>query len=71
MDILAFQERLQGDAPTDSLSLYKVTICAAALTVAVPIMQLAPFLFGPLETFPSNENMQNNNNYYYNIIIII
>lgn len=68
MDILAFQERLQGDAPTDSLSLYKVTICAAALTVAVPIMQLAPFLFGPLETLPSNEDMQN---YYYYIIIII
>lgn len=58
MNILFFQKRSQGDAPTDSVSLYKVTISAAALSVAVPIMQLTPFLFGPLETLPSNKDVQ-------------
>lgn len=61
MNTLFFQERAQGDAPTDSDCLYIVTISEAALSVAVPVMQLAPFLFGPLKTLHSNKDMQSIN----------
>lgn len=61
MNTLFFQERAQGDAPTDSVCPYIVTISEAAPSVAVPVMQLAPFLFGPLKTLHSNKGMQSIN----------
>lgn len=61
MNTLFFQERAQGDAPTDSVCPYIVTISEAAPSVAVPVTQLAPFLFGPLKTLHSNKDMQSIN----------